>query len=280
MGILKTILQMLFQVFSFVIYPVVIALAILFLIFVFYLLKYRFIDKKKRKKSYLGKFEKGSILKRIFVDFPSRMALDFFELDPNRFNQYGIHMICGVQGSGKTVTAMYLLRKWKTIYPKLKIDSNISCGYADRRIDSYQDLIKHTNGIYGVVEFVDEMHNWFLATDWQNFPPEMLSEISQQRKQTKCIMGTCQVFSKIGKPLREQTDFLYMPVTLFGCLTIVRKTDKRYFDEDTGKVKKWTGYFFFVHDKELREVYDTYEKVDRLFQKGFDGNSERMRQKK
>jgi hypothetical protein len=33
--------------------------------------------------------------------------------------------------------------------------------------------------------------------------------------------------------------------------------------------KKWRGMFFFVHNKELRDSFDTYHKIEKMVEDGF-----------
>ena len=104
----------------------------------------------------------------------------------------------------------------------------------------------------------------------------MLTEITQQRKQRKCVVGTSQVFTRISKPIREQITLLYKPMTIAGCFTIVRVYKVTLNDDGTVKDMKRRRTYAFVHDDELRSCYDTYEKVERLTLKGFQPRSEQL----
>ena len=86
----------------------------------------------------------------------------------------------------------------------------------------------------------------------KDFPVEMLTEITQQRKQRKMIIGTSQVFSRIAKPIREQTYMLYEPTVLFGCITFVRKYDVTTDVDGQASSKKYRGCFFFVQNEKIR----------------------------
>ena len=56
---------------------------------------------------------------------------------------------------------------------------------------------------------------------------------------------------------------------MLGCLTIVRRFEPILDSE--GNVVEWKkrGMYFFVHDKKLRESYDTYKVIERLRNVGF-----------
>jgi len=237
----------------------------------------RYFKKIKRKKGTLGKVKKHSIIRRIYIDFPHRLVKDRLERDPEEFQEYGVRFICGEQGSGKTVFLTKYLLDLKKKYPKLKIQTNYNFRDEDEKIRHWKDVIERNNGIYGYVNVLDEVQNWFNSLASKDFPPEMMTEISQQRKQRKLFLCTSQVFGRVAKPIREQAMLVYEPFTLFGCLTFVRSY-KPYFD-DTGTLvkKKPRGFQFFVHNDVIRESFDTYKKVEELSKIGFKSEEIQMR---
>ncbi len=134
---------------------------------------------------------------------------------------------------------------------------------------------ERSNGKYGVVNVIDEIQSWFSSLQSKDFPPEMLGEISQQRKQRKVIVGTAQVFGRVAKPIREQTSFVYLPFTIAGCLTIVRVSKPIYYDEQTFTFKKYIRTYFFVHTPILRNSFDTYKRIQNYSKDGFKTDLER-----
>ena len=97
----------------------------------------------------------------------------------------------------------------------------------------------------------------------------MITEISQQRKQRKMLVGSAQVFSRIAKPIREQTTFVYLPFTILGCFTVVRVSKPEFWDDEEQKFKKYLRSYFFVHNKKIRESFDTYKKIEKYKEDGF-----------
>lgn len=253
-----------------VISPVLISMIIYFLYF-YFVKNMRF---KTGDYQYIGY---GSILKRIIIDFPRQFVLDAFNRDPDNFREYGVHIIAGKQGSGKSITLTYMLLRYQKMYPKLKIKTNYYYEFENVHIGHWKDVVNGTNGIYGEIDVLDEIQNWFNSLQSKEFPPEMLTEITQQRKQTKMILGTSQVFSRIAKPIREQTYMLYEPSTLFGCITFVRKYDITTDTSGQTDTKKLRGCFFFVHNEKLRNSYDTYRKIMDLSNEGFKTENEQIR---
>lgn len=66
------------------------------------------------------------------------------------------------------------------------------------------DLAKYSNGEFGVIYLIDEIQLYFNSLKSKNINPEVMVQISQQRKQRKHIVATSQVFGRMAKPLREQ----------------------------------------------------------------------------
>lgn len=216
--------------------------------------------------------KKTSFWKNIFYLFPKQLAYDVLNTDPNAFAEFGIHIVTGEQGAGKTMTVVYLLQEWKKKYPLMKTYTNMCYKYEDGELVSWKDLLLHNNGIYGVVNVIDEIKTWWSNRDSKDVPPEILGEICQQRKQKKATIGTVQVFSELAKPFRSQTHFVYVPHTFWGCLTIVFKSKAKYYDAENDKFKKYCGFFIFAHTKKLRNAYDTFKKIEKYKEVEFEGS--------
>lgn len=229
---------------------------------------------KKGEHCYIGY---GSKFRRLFIEFPKQFIIDKFNSDPDEFTEYGVHIIAGKQGTGKSITLTYLLLRYQQMYPKLKVATNYYYTHEDKHIDHWKDIINYNNGKYGVIVVLDEIQNWFNSLQSKDFPPEMLTEITQQRKQRKVIFGTSQVFSRIAKPIREQTYMLYEPSTLFGCITFVRKYDVTTDCDGLATSKKYRGCFFFIQNERIRNSFDTYRKVENLSKEGFKTETEQIR---
>ena len=219
----------------------------------------------------------GHILKKLFWDFPKQLAKDRLRRDPDAFKEFGFNILEGEQGAGKTITLVYLLMRYKKMFPKIRVKTNMAYQFEDGVIDHWKSLVDSSNGIYGEVDVIDEVQNWFNSMNSKNFPPEMLAEISQQRKQTKKIIGTTQVFTRMAKPLREQTYLVYRPYTLFGCFTVVLIFKPKLSEDATVERMRYRGMFSFVHTDELRSAYDTYKKIEDLKKTGFLPRSEQLR---
>lgn len=199
-----------------------------------------------------------------------------------RFKPFGFTIFVGRQGAGKTISMVRYLETMKQKYPDCLIVTNFSCDFADFKMVSWRDFFEIRNGDKGVIFAIDEIHSEYSSADWQDFPESLLSEISQQRKQKIKIVATAQVFSRVAKPIREQAFSVVMCSTFLGRLTYNREYDAaEYSISDTPyRVKKrckpiWRSWF--VQSDELRQSYDTYEKIERLQKVEFIPRSERGR---
>lgn len=191
------------------------------------------------------------------------------------FKPSGVSVYVGWQGGGKTLSAVYHVDRLMSIFPKCKLVTNIIFNndlidYSDRIIyfqsvdELAEKLVKVNNGECGVIYLIDEIQTYFNALDSKNIPPYVFTEISQQRKQRKLIIGTSQLWDRMAKPFREQANYEIRCNTLFNVLTVQTVIDAHTLkmDDKTGRsvgnvIKR--GWFF--HNRRLRNMYDTYQKV-------------------
>jgi hypothetical protein len=211
--------------------------------------------------------------------------------DPTFFWPTGTQVYVGQQGSGKTISAVKHLIDLKKRYPLAIVVSNLTLNNMVGRqfrnqldldvifghdFDPVHDYIKFktmdelavaltkvNNGFHGVIYIVDEIHTYFNALDSKNIPMYVFTEISQQRKQRKLIIGTSQLFLRMAKPFREQCDNLIICKTRFGFITFQKAYDGMSLTQDydgtlSGELKK-SGWFY--HTKAIRNAFDTYQKV-------------------
>ena len=258
--------------FLFVLLLPFIMILIYFVVFVISTLLYKiFVKKEKPKKAEEGFkpiIKRRSIIKRFFFDFPKQLCFDILNRTPGEMKESGLHMFVGEQGSGKTIACCELLMRMKERYPKCIIRTNMAYKYQDSEVRTWEDLVNNNNGVYGQFEVIDEIQTWWSSADSGKMSAEMLENICQQRKQRKVLYGTAQVFSRISKEIREQTSVVYCPKTFYGCLTIVRVSKPKYWNNEKQLFSKYTNTYFFVHSKELRDSYDTYKVISRFSEVG------------
>lgn len=124
-------------------------------------------------------------------------------------------------------------------------------------------LTKVNNDHRGVIYIIDEIHTYLNALESKNIPMYIFTEISQQRKQRKAIIGTSQLFMRVAKPIREQCDNVIKCHTTMGIFTTQKAFDGATVEQDlSGHLignRRRFGYFF--HTRKLRQAFDTYQKV-------------------
>lgn len=197
------------------------------------------------------------------------------------FGEYGLTMYCGRQGAGKTMAMVEYLERMRHKYPDVVIVTNFGYKYETRAMTDWRDFFEIRNGEKGVIFAIDEIQNEFSSTAWKNFPETLLAEITQQRKQKVKIVATSQVFTRVAKPLREQTFEVVECATLFGRWTFTKAFDAYEYNalidqpDRKNKLRRlWRRNF--IQDDYLRDLYDSYAKIERLKRTEFVERSERL----
>lgn len=124
---------------------------------------------------------------------------------------------------------------------------------------------------HGIIFGFDEIHMTLASDNWKSRPDDLLYYISQQRKMHKQIVASSQVFTRIDKTLREQTNFVVECKSyLLGRLC----SNKYYHTEeyicndekkDKGsKKRRVSKYRIFIAKDYIRNAYDTEEIMKEL----------------
>ncbi len=128
-------------------------------------------------------------------------------------------------------------------------------------ITNYYKIINH-----GVIFGFDEIHMTLNSDKWKDRPDDLLYYISQQRKMHKQIVASSQVFTRIDKILREQTNYVVECNSfLLGRLVVNRfYYTEEYIANDEKKDKgsrkrKVKNYRIFIARDFIRNSYDTEE---------------------
>lgn len=222
-------------------------------------------------------------IKTIYNKFKNTTDKDFFK-------PYGTQIFAGRQGSGKTLSAVRATLRTKKDYPKAILVSNLAItGYIPLSFTSSSDIALHlakidpqkeyiyfkdidqltialtevNNTNKGVIYLIDEIHTYFNSLESKNIPMWAMTEISQQRKQRKLIIGTSQVFMRVSKAFREQCDNIIMCKTFLGHISLNSVYDAQEVEQDyegklIGRAKKRV---VFAHDQKLYDTFDTFQKV-------------------
>lgn len=207
-----------------------------------------------------------------FIDlyYLFKYRLEFKKKHPNYFEPDGLLVFTGWQGSGKTLSAVKYVCNLMRLYPCCKLVTNINISefpIDNERVFHFRDsadLSKYENGELGTIYLIDEIQLYFSSLNSKNIDPQVLVEISQQRKQRKHIVCTSQVFGRLAKPLREQFNTVVLCRNYFGGLQINKYIRQENIETDSdcmhikGRADKVN---FFIHTVRDYSNYDTYAKI-------------------
>lgn len=128
------------------------------------------------------------------------------------------------------------------------------------------DFARYSNGERGVIFLVDEIQLYLNSLQSKNVNLDVITQISQQRKQRKHIVCTSQVFGRMAKPLREQFSCVIFCKNYFRFLQINSLIDRDSLDDenDTGTELHGTvkRKFFWIHNPKFYGRYDTYYVIE------------------
>ena len=241
-------------------------------VLVFFFVRYRLdplhLDVQGLRQPYI-KYKYLDLLRWLLVDFLER------DLHRGEFREYGFTFFVGRQGAGKTISMVRYLEVMKERYPDCLVVANFDYYRADKVMTDWRDLLTIRNGTDGVIFAIDEIHSEYDSSKWADIPEDLLSEISQQRKQRVKIIASAQFFTRVAKPLREQAVTVVSCNTFLGRLTINREYDALDYacvvDNPLVVAKKVKPLrkSSFVQSDFLRRCYDTYAKVERMQRTSF-----------
>lgn len=195
----------------------------------------------------------------------------FYQNNPFYFDPCGLWIFCGAQSSGKTLSAVRTLKALLHDYPGAIVCTNLAVRGIDREIipfTDYSQIITLSNGIYGIVFLIDEIHVLWNSLESKKIPIEEMAVFAQMRKDRRIILGTSQVYGRIAKPIREQIRYVIKCRNYFKYLQVNEIIDPNadgYTGEDDGHVEgELISRQWFFHTPEDYESYETLNKIQRI----------------
>lgn len=195
------------------------------------------------------------------------------------FPYYGIQAFMGEFGSGKTLSAVKYCIDIFEKYPNAIFITNTYIKNIKNKtyfFDSAQLLTEILQKVLteknknGYVIFMDEMHV-VLSDLFSNSNPLFLAYLSQLRKLGIVIVGTCQLYNKCPKVVRDylrlsgQIIFCARPFHIHG-ITLNRYVDMETAQENSSlklDYKLWKIDWYF-HTIDLYESYDTNALIQQI----------------
>lgn len=182
---------------------------------------------------------------------------------------YGIYGYFGLPGKGKTMALTWELDKIRKKYKdKIYICTNYFYEDQDFEFKGWQQLLRRYDK--PLIVAWDEVQNEFTSRNFKNFPLELLTLLTQNRKGNGIrIMYTAQRYNRVDKIFRELTHQAVMCNTIFGRLTRMRYyhwEDYEQLNSTTNvdmKVKiRQTKTISFVQTDILRNKYNSYKMLE------------------
>lgn len=227
----------------------------------------------KKRKKYAVLRDKFLVVKLAnLVYFKFRDLKNYLKSDKKQFNLYGLTIFSGMQGDGKTISLVEQLEYVRSKYPHVKICTNFGYFHEDFSLKDWNFIIDtdfKQEFPDGICIAIDEIQNEFSVYETRNFNMDLLFKITQQRKSGVKIYGTSQHFTRVAKPLREQTFEVVECRTFFGRWTIQRAFDGQEYSFAVDKplqIRKLHRKFrrHFVQTDNLRSLFESYAIIDRL----------------
>lgn len=181
----------------------------------------------------------------------------------------GTMVFKGFQGSGKTLSAVHYLFSLKQEFPDCLIYSNVIIkGIEDfELIQNDKDLdeaLQTSNGDKGIVIFLDEAHLFFNKKTGISL--DVLTAISQQRKDRRRLIFTSQIWEELDVSLRKQVKEVVNCRCILGKIQVNTISDGESISYDKLKgtwIAKKLRTEVFKHNQQLYDSYDTYQKIIR-----------------
>lgn len=177
-------------------------------------------------------------------------------------DDFGVYLITGYQGSGKTYLSIYLLHKLpqeKTIYTNIKSlhINNRKIEYFDK-IDDIVDNIEEER-----IFLIDEISKKYTKDAKQD--KNFYSWLQQSRKRKRIVFLITQEYLQVPIWLRGVCRFVYTTSKVPALPLFVTSKGYAYLDNETMEWKvQPTLKYIYKRTKKIASTYDTMEPVSTL----------------
>lgn len=201
--------------------------------------------------------------------------------EPKAPHLYGIYGFFGLPGYGKTMAMSKRLLDLRRRYgDQIYIYTNYGFSYQDKPFDDWHMLLVTYDK--PCIFAWDEVQNEFNSRDFKNFPTELLTLLTQNRKgHGKMILYTAQRWGRVDKVFRELTIWAYECKTIMGRLTSIKGYDWEDYEmllNNTDVNKKMKIHprdkQKFIQTDFIRECYNSYQMLESAKNKVYMDRSE------
>ena len=191
---------------------------------------------------------------------------DKFKYHPKPTFPSGSRVYKGFQGSGKTYSMVEYAFRIKKLCPKCVIFSNVILKGIDyvyfNDTKGLQDALSYQNGLNGVLVLIDEAHLFFNKKDGIGI--DVLTAISQQRKDLRRIVFSSQIWEELDISLRKQVKEIVDCRCIAGYIQVNTISDGEtltYDHLESSYIAHKLYTEIFKHNEFLNNAYDTRQKI-------------------
>lgn len=193
------------------------------------------------------------------------------------FPYYGIEAFMGKFGAGKTLGCVFKCLTILQKYPNAILITNTAISGISNTVfefKSAEELVKvmsnviEEKNVNGYVIFIDELHV-VLSDLFSHSDPIFLTYLSQLRKLGIYIIGTCQLYNKCPKMVRDYLRLSGQIVycnKILGGITILQYVDMETCQETSNLNLNYRikSFDWFFHTIQLYESYDTFAVISQI----------------
>lgn len=222
----------------------------------------------------------------IYLNFIRWVVVDFIVGRERR--DFGIYQFIALPGEGKTMSMVAHMERYRNQkIEKRKVQgkdfviaTNFHYVNQDFAIEHWTDIVKISKSCYDLhipcLIAMDEIHITFDSQEYKDFPAEMLSVLSFNRKYSMQFLCSAQIYERIPKKIRDIANFTVVCKNvlhldrLFRCYYFEKNSYEKdiagALEAGKGKHKRKMYSFVreFVADDSFYNLYDTKEQVERM----------------
>lgn len=189
-----------------------------------------------------------------------------------------IYGITGKAGSGKTYFMVRLCKKYlqegRNVFCNVKInEENLNLkAKKGKEIGKlyYWDNLNQFRKVHSGIILMDEAGAYFNSRKWSSLSEEDLVKFQQHRKDGLEIIYSAQNFDFVDKVIRQLTNLIYV-CRKMGNLFWTSLYDPDYVNNK--QKKTCYGRQFYFLDEEITKSYDTWQYINRDFEKEYITNN-------
>lgn len=245
-------------VFFLVLY-IIITLVVLYILLIAFML---ILVKTKNKSKFENILIKPKKLP-LWIDFFRWALVDM--LRGKEYPIWGIYIFVAKPGNGKTISMTEHICRVKKNNPNINVYTNFNYRGQDGVISCWQDIV---NAPDNCLICVDELHMLASSGSWQDFPIELLGEITQNRHSRKQFVTSTQDYDLINVNFKRVCNYVVLCQNFWG---LDRLFSNHYFDRGVyesksflASLKKCNFARYFVASDDTYKRYDTLEKISSM----------------